>query len=64
MKTKRDAAQIEDANMSHRVDSHTAPPAVELRCGGLHLTVQRVPVWLISLITTAAGAGAAWWTSR
>lgn len=46
------------SGQSHRT------PAVELRCGGLHLTVQRVPVWLISLITTAAGARAAWWTSR
>ncbi|MFH8485064.1 hypothetical protein [Streptomyces longisporoflavus] len=50
--------------MKRKADSHTAPPAVELRCGGLHLTVQRVPVWFVSLITTAAGAGAAWWTSN
>lgn len=28
-------------------------PAFELRWGGLHLTIQRVPVWLI----TAATAG-------
>ncbi|MEU9108919.1 hypothetical protein AB0D54_32255 [Streptomyces xanthophaeus] len=39
-------------------------PYFELRCGGLHLTVQRVPVWLITLLSTATGAGAAWWSSR
>ncbi|WJV49188.1 hypothetical protein [Streptomyces flavofungini] len=64
MKIKQNEAQKEDAHMSRSADSHTATPAVELRCGGLYLTVQRVPVWLVSLITTAAGAGAAWWTSR
>lgn len=62
--TKHGEAQKEDANMSRRADRPTEPPAVELRCGGLHLTVQRVPVWLLSLLATAAGAGAAWWTSH
>ncbi|WP_435189799.1 hypothetical protein [Streptomyces sp. bgisy126] len=37
------------------------PPVLELRCGGLHLTVQRVPGWLVALITTAAGAAGTWW---
>ncbi|MEV7193523.1 hypothetical protein AB0N81_17200 [Streptomyces sp. NPDC093510] len=40
---------------------HSAPPQFELRCGGLHVTVQRVPVWLVPLVTTAGGIGAAWW---
>lgn len=39
-------------------------PALEIRCGGLHLTIQRAPVWLISLITTASGVGAAWWAHQ
>ncbi|WKK24974.1 hypothetical protein QZH56_04960 [Streptomyces olivoreticuli] len=39
-------------------------PQLEVRCGGLHLTIQRIPVWLVTLMTTATGAGAAWWTSR
>ncbi|NVK76854.1 hypothetical protein [Streptomyces morookaense] len=41
-------------------------PQFELRWGGLHLTIQRVPAWLVTLLTTAAGtgAGAAWWTGR
>lgn len=38
-------------------------PALELRCGGLHLTIQRIPGWLIGLITTA-GAAATWWTTH
>ncbi|WP_228989153.1 hypothetical protein [Streptomyces sp. DH8] len=40
-------------------------PAFELRCGGLHLTVQRVPGWLVAALATATGSGlAAWFTSR
>lgn len=39
-------------------------PYFEVRCGGLHLTVQRVPMWLITLMSAATGTGAAWWTSR
>ncbi|OEJ22558.1 hypothetical protein BGK67_34140 [Streptomyces subrutilus] len=39
-------------------------PYFEFRCGGLHLTVQRVPVWLITLLSAATGTGAAWWSSR
>ncbi|MFJ5811732.1 hypothetical protein [Streptomyces sp. NPDC093093] len=45
--------------------TNTEPlPALELRCGGLHLTIQRVPGWLIGLITTAGGAAATWWTTH
>ncbi|MFD9073658.1 hypothetical protein [Streptomyces lasiicapitis] len=39
-------------------------PAFELRCGGMHLTIQRVPVWLVSLITTAGSVGATWWAHQ
>jgi hypothetical protein len=39
-------------------------PYLEFRCGGLHLTVQCVPVWLIALVSTATGTGAAWWSGR
>lgn len=39
-------------------------PFFELRCGGLRLTVQRIPTWVITLATTVTGTGAAWWTSR
>lgn len=64
MQTKQDKARKEDANMSVRAGNHTAPPALELRCGGLHLTIQRVPTWLVSLVTTAGGVGAAWWAHQ
>lgn len=48
-----------------KVTQHTPPPALEIRCGGLHLTVQRVPGWLVAALTTATGSGiAAWVTSR
>ncbi|MEU7576179.1 hypothetical protein AB0B50_01035 [Streptomyces sp. NPDC041068] len=41
-----------------------AQPFLELRLGGLHLIVQRIPTWLVTLVTTASGTGIAWWTSR
>ncbi|MFE7467227.1 hypothetical protein ACFU6R_24430 [Streptomyces sp. NPDC057499] len=44
--------------------SHTPRPFLELRCGGLHLTIQRVPGWLLGLLTTAIGAVTTWWTTR
>ncbi|MEI5103961.1 hypothetical protein RB200_42660 [Streptomyces sp. PmtG] len=47
--------------MSTKTHQH---PAFELRCGGLRLTLQRVPMWLVSLITTAGGIGAAWWVRQ
>ncbi|WP_369149072.1 hypothetical protein [Streptomyces sp. R44] len=40
-------------------------PLIELRMGGVHLTVQRVPGWLISLITMVGGAaGVSLWSQR
>lgn len=42
----------------------TIRPALELRVGGLHLTVQRVPPWLVALVTTAGGAALTWWTQQ
>ncbi|MFE6727873.1 hypothetical protein ACFVDN_08280 [Streptomyces californicus] len=43
----------------------TSRPALELRCGGLHLTIERVPGWLVAALATATGSGlAAWFTSR
>ncbi|MEW2417802.1 hypothetical protein AB0953_29350 [Streptomyces sp. NPDC046866] len=50
--------------MDKRVEAKPPRPQFELRCGGLHVVVDRVPVWLITLVTTATGTGAAWWTSR
>ncbi|MEU6868095.1 hypothetical protein ABZ924_33520 [Streptomyces sp. NPDC046876] len=50
--------------MDKRVEAKRPRPQFELRCGGLHVVVDRVPVWLITLVTTATGTGAAWWTSR
>jgi hypothetical protein len=50
--------------MAKTLNPRLDQPALELRCGGLHLTIQRVPAWLITIITTATGTGAAWWTSR
>ncbi len=38
-------------------------PAFELRFGGLHLTVRRIPGWLVALVTTS-GATLTWWTQR
>lgn len=42
----------------------TDRPALELRLGGLHVTVQRVPGWLVALAATVGGVGATWWTQR
>ncbi|MFJ2773903.1 hypothetical protein [Streptomyces sp. NPDC087300] len=39
-------------------------PQFELRCGGLHITVQPIPARLIGLITTTGGAAVTWWTSH
>lgn len=40
-------------------------PAFELRYGGLHLTIQRVPGWLVAALATAAGSGlTAWLAAR
>lgn len=40
-------------------------PALELRCGVVHLTIQRVPGWLVAVLATTMGSGlTAWLTSR
>ncbi|WKK24973.1 hypothetical protein QZH56_04955 [Streptomyces olivoreticuli] len=49
---------------SSRTTQHNTTPQLELRWGGLHLTIQRIPAWLITLATAAGGSGVAWWTSR
>lgn len=59
-KIPTDLTKSEGVSMPKREDI----PQIEVRCGGLHLIIQRVPVWLITLVTTAAGAGTAWWTGR
>lgn len=39
--------------------------AFELRCGAIHLTIQRFPRWLLVTTATTVGSGlAAWFTSR
>ncbi|MDT9691705.1 hypothetical protein Q5762_25850 [Streptomyces sp. P9(2023)] len=49
---------------TRREDINKQLPHFELRCGGLHLTVQRIPGWLVVLITTAGGAAGTWWAQR
>lgn len=40
-------------------------PQLEIRIGGLSLTVQRVPGWLVASLATATGSVlAAWFTAR
>ncbi|MGW4722315.1 hypothetical protein [Streptomyces sp. S1] len=39
-------------------------PAFELRVGGLHLTVQRIPGWFVALLTTATGVVGTWWVQQ
>ncbi|NXY96268.1 hypothetical protein HYE82_18125 [Streptomyces sp. BR123] len=48
--------------MEKRVERRRERPQFELRCGGLYIVVERVPVWLVALVATATGTGAAWWT--
>ncbi|MEU9787825.1 hypothetical protein AB0H92_43905 [Streptomyces phaeochromogenes] len=51
--------------MSRSKDQNNPPPRFELRWGGLHLTIQRIPGWLVASFATATGSGlAAWLTSR
>ncbi|WP_160159752.1 hypothetical protein [Streptomyces sp. WAC05374] len=40
------------------------PPGFELRLGGLHVKLQRVPGWLVALVTTAGWAAGTWWAQR
>ncbi|MEV5882729.1 hypothetical protein AB0L74_08425 [Streptomyces sp. NPDC052020] len=42
----------------------TSRPAFELRAGGLHVIIQRIPGWLVALVTTAGGAAGTWWAQR
>ena len=44
--------------------SRSEPPQLEVRVGGLHLTVQRVPGWLLGLLATVGGAALTWWTQQ
>ncbi|MGW1496787.1 hypothetical protein [Streptomyces sp. NPDC002402] len=39
-------------------------PSFELRCGGVRLTVQRVPAWLITVVTTTSVSGLTLWLQR
>lgn len=51
--------------MSQTTKRTSFRPAFELRCGGLHLTIQRIPGWLVAAFATTTGSGlAAWLTSR
>ncbi|MEU9055576.1 hypothetical protein AB0D37_35110 [Streptomyces sp. NPDC048384] len=46
-------------------DHPATPPLIEVRIGGLHVIIQRLPVRLLTFLTTLAGsAGASLWFSR
>ncbi|MFF2778850.1 hypothetical protein ACFVU3_28575 [Streptomyces sp. NPDC058052] len=45
-------------------ESGKQQPFLELRIGGVHLTIQRVPGWVIGLVTTILGAALTWWTQQ
>ncbi|MFF3031867.1 hypothetical protein ACFVS7_12815 [Streptomyces rubiginosohelvolus] len=46
------------------MSSSPTRPAFELRMGDVHLTVQRIPGWLVTALATAVGSAlAAWFTS-
>ncbi|MFF5633683.1 hypothetical protein [Streptomyces sp. NPDC012825] len=49
---------------TREVGDGTRRPQFELRFGGLHVTVQRVPGWLVVLFTTASGVAGTWWAQR
>jgi hypothetical protein len=54
-----------DGDMRETTKNRTPAPVFELRCGGLHLTIQRIPGWLVAALTATTGSGlAAWITSR
>ncbi|MFC8510551.1 hypothetical protein ACFU3J_25980 [Streptomyces sp. NPDC057411] len=42
----------------------TARPTLELHVGGMHLIVQRIPGWLVTLASLAGGAAGTWWAQR
>jgi hypothetical protein len=48
--------------MDQQPKQHAA--VLELNFGGVHLTVQRIPRWLVALITTAGGSALTWWMQR
>ncbi|MDH6624622.1 hypothetical protein M2271_002426 [Streptomyces sp. LBL] len=52
--------------MTRSTESTQQRPPFELRCGNvLHVTVHRVPGWLVAAVATATGSGlAAYFTSR
>ncbi|WP_158679215.1 hypothetical protein [Streptomyces sp. Tu 6176] len=50
--------------MTQVQERHKRAPQFELRCGGLHVTVQRFPPWLLTLLTAATGSGIAWVAHR
>ncbi|MFH8371029.1 hypothetical protein [Streptomyces sp. NPDC018031] len=39
-------------------------PQFELRCGGLQVTIRRVPTWLVVLTGTAVGSAVTWLAAR
>ncbi|GGY61905.1 hypothetical protein [Streptomyces omiyaensis] len=39
-------------------------PFLELRIGGVHLIIQRVPGWLIGLVATLLGGVLTWWMQQ
>ncbi|MFF9640901.1 hypothetical protein [Kitasatospora aureofaciens] len=39
-------------------------PQFELCFGGIHLTIQRLPEWLITAVMTGTGGATAWWARR
>ena len=43
-----------------RKTSDDQVPFLDLRIGGLHLTIHKIPYRLLSLVTAAAGAGTVW----
>ncbi|MFF1321957.1 hypothetical protein ACFVZZ_21380 [Streptomyces chartreusis] len=46
-------------------DRPATPPLIEVRIGDLHVIIQRLPVPLLTFLTTLAGSvGASLWFSR
>ncbi|GGU67111.1 hypothetical protein GCM10010502_17790 [Kitasatospora aureofaciens] len=61
---RRSLASDEVENMTQQPGSKARAPQFELRWGGLHLTIQRIPAWLITAATAGAGTLAALLTRR
>ncbi|MDX2707881.1 hypothetical protein PV350_34275 [Streptomyces sp. PA03-6a] len=56
---------VSEAELSQANDGSGKPqPFLELRVGGLHLTVQHVPYKFLTLLVTAGGALGAWFAAR